>query len=93
LRIRDPSADLAIIMALLSSLLEKQLPPKTIFIGEVGLSAELRLVRDITLRLKEAEKKGFQKAFIPSLANIKKKDFKIEIFSCKKVSEVCRYIF
>ena len=93
LRIRDPSADLAIIMALLSSLLEKQLPPKTIFIGEVGLSAELRPVRDITLRLKEAEKKGFQKAFIPSLANIKKKDFKIEIFSCKKVSEVCRYIF
>ena len=93
LRIRDPSADLAIIMALLSSLLEKQLPPKTIFIGEVGLSAELRPVRDITFRLKEAEKKGFQKAFIPSLANIKKKDFKIEIFSCKKVSEVCRYIF
>ncbi len=93
LKVRDPSADLAIAMALISSLLEKPLPAKTVFIGEIGLSAELRAVRDIALRLKEAEKKGFKKAFIPESANIKEKEFKIEIFSCKKVSQVCKYIF
>jgi len=93
LKVRDPSADLAIAMALISSLLEKPLPTKTVFIGEIGLSAELRTVRDITLRLKEAEKKGFKKAFIPWSANIKEKEFKIEILPCKKVSEVCKYVF
>jgi DNA repair protein RadA/Sms len=93
LRVRDPSADLAIAMALISSLLEKPLPTKTVFIGEIGLSAELRTVRDITLRLKEAEKKGFKKAFIPESANIKEKEFKIEILPCKRVSEVCKYVF
>jgi DNA repair protein RadA/Sms len=93
LKVRDPSADLAIAMALISSLLEKPLPTKTVFIGEIGLSAELRTVRDITLRLKEAEKKGFKKAFIPESANIKEKEFKIEILPCKRVSEVCKYVF
>ncbi|MBO8144136.1 MAG: DNA repair protein RadA [Thermodesulfobacterium sp.] len=93
LRVKDPSADLAIAMTLISSLLEKPLPEKTIFIGEIGLSSELRPVRDIPIRLKEAEKKGFQKAFIPRLTNVKERGFKIEILPCKKVSEVCRYIF
>jgi DNA repair protein RadA/Sms len=93
LKVRDPSADLAIAMALISSLLEKPLPAKTVFIGEIGLSAELRTVRDITLRLKEAEKKGFKKAFIPESANIKEREFKIEILPCKKVSEVYKNIF
>ena len=93
LRVKDPSADLAVAMTLISSLLEKPLPEKSIFIGEIGLSSELRPIRDIPLRLKEAEKKGFKKAFIPRLTNIKEKDFKIEILPCRKVSEVCRYIF
>ncbi|PMP66801.1 MAG: DNA repair protein RadA [Thermodesulfobacterium geofontis] len=93
LKVKEPSADLAIAIALISSLLEKPLPAKTIFIGEIGLSAELRSVKDISLRLKEAEKKGFKRAFIPYSANIKEKDFKMEIFPCKKVSEVCKYIF
>jgi len=93
LRVRDPSADLAIAMALISSLIEKPLPAKTVFIGEIGLSGELRPVRDISLRLKEAEKKGFKKAFVPILTGIKEKEFEMEIFSCKKVSEVCKKIF
>lgn len=93
LKVQDPSADLAVSVALISSLLEKPLPKKSIFIGEIGLSGELRPVRDMALRLKEAEKKGFQKAFIPKLSEFEKKDFRIEIFSCSKLSEVCKYIF
>ncbi len=93
LKIKDPSADLAIAVSLISSLLEKKLPSKTLFIGEVGLSGEIRSVRDITLRLKEAEKKGFLKAFIPITRDLRNKDFQLEIISCKKVSEVCKNIF
>ncbi len=93
LRITDPAADLAVAMALISSLIEKTLPEKTVFIGEIGLSAELRPVRDIGLRLKEVEKKGMKRAFIPAGISLNKKEFKIEVIPCKKVSEVCRYIF
>ncbi len=93
LRITDPAADLAVAMALISSLIEKSLPKNTVFIGEIGLSAELRPVRDIGLRLKEVEKKGMKKAFIPAVVSLNKKEFKMEIVPCKKVSEVCRYIF
>ncbi len=93
LKVKDPSADLAIAITLISSLIEKPLPEKVVFIGEIGLSGELRPVRDMSLRLKEAEKKGFKKAFIPKNSGIKEKDFKMEIYPCKRVSEVCRYVF
>jgi len=93
LRIKDPSADLAVAVSLISNLLEKKIPSKTLFIGEIGLSGELRPVRDITLRLKEAEKKNFQKAFIPWVEELKNKEIRLEIIPCKKLSEVCRNIF
>jgi DNA repair protein RadA/Sms len=93
LRITDPSADLAVAMALISNLIEKPLPKKSIFIGEIGLSSELRPVRDISLRLREAEKKGMKQAFIPAGISLEKKNFNLEIISCKRVSEVCKHIF
>jgi len=93
LRIKDPSADMAVAVSLISNLLEKKIPSKTLFIGEIGLSGELRPVRDITLRLKEAEKKNFQKAFIPWVEELKNKEIRLEIIPCKKLSEVCRNIF
>ena len=93
LKISEPSGDLAVAVALISSLIEKPLPEKTLFIGEIGLSGELRPVREIIVRLKEAEKKGFKKAFIPAFSKFKNKELNIEVISCKKISEVCRKIF
>lgn len=93
LKISEPSGDLAIAVALVGSLLEREIPSKTLFIGEIGLSAELKPVRDLSLRIREAEKKGFYKAFIPEASHLKKEDFKLEIISCKKVKEVLAQIF
>ncbi len=92
LKIFEPSGDLAVAVALVGSLLEKEIPDKTLFVGEVGLSGELRPVRDILLRIREAEKKGFQRAFVPEF-NFKKEELKIEIIKCKKVYEVLNKIF
>ncbi len=65
LRLDEPAADLGICMALISSLEDKSMEKHTIYIGEVGLSGEIRSVQRISERLKEAERLGFQKAIIP----------------------------
>jgi len=64
LQITEPAADLAVIAAILSGLKEKPLH-KAAFIGELGLTGEIRGVSQIDQRLKEAEKFGFQKIIIP----------------------------
>jgi DNA repair protein RadA/Sms len=84
---------MAVAVSLVSSLLEKPLPDKTIFIGEIGLSGEIKPVREIALRLKEAEKKGFKRAFVPERLNLPKHNLSLEIIPCRKLLEVCEKIF
>jgi DNA repair protein RadA/Sms len=67
LRITEPAADLSVVAALISSFKDQPLPKKSIFFGEVGLSGEIRPVPQMESRLKEAEKLGFETAFIPKL--------------------------
>lgn len=93
LKVKDPSGDLAVAVALVGSLLEKEGPKKTLFLGEIGLAGELRPVREITLRLKEAEKKGFEQAFIPLVPNLKIKDLSLKVITFKRISEVLKFLF
>ena len=65
LRIAEPAADLAVAAALVSSYNETALPPRTVVFGEVGLSGEVRPVNRPDRRLREAEKLGFERAFVP----------------------------
>ena len=87
IKISDPSADLGAVIAVISSYKEKEPPQATAFIGEVGLAGELRRVSNINLRLKEIERAGFSRCFIPE-SNLKEIDgkfkFKIEGFSSLK---------
>lgn len=64
-RLSDPAADLAVAAALISSWTERPVPIDTIAFGEVALSGEIRPVAHGNLRLKEAAKLGFEKAFVP----------------------------
>lgn len=64
LKISEPAADLAVAMALVSSLLDRPLPSEAIFFGEIALSGELRSVHHHELRCREAEKLGFKKAYM-----------------------------
>lgn len=64
-KITEPAADLAIILAMLSSHRNRPLPEKMIAFGEVGLSGEVRPVARGQERLKEAEKLGFTYAIVP----------------------------
>ncbi len=66
LKIAEPAADLAVCIALASAQRNVRVDPKTVCIGEVGLSGELRSVRDIDRRLVEAASLGFTRAVIPA---------------------------
>lgn len=59
LKIKDPAADLALCMALVSSLLDIALDNNQLWLGEVGLGGELRRVGQLERRIKEAEKLGY----------------------------------
>jgi DNA repair protein RadA/Sms len=64
-RIAEPAADLAVMMAVVSSLRGKALPQKWVVFGEIGLAGEVRPVQRGQERLKEAAKLGFTHALIP----------------------------
>ncbi len=65
LRINEPAADLAVATALVSSLSGEPVPADAVVFGEIGLSGEVRAVAQRDLRLKEAAKLGFRRAWVP----------------------------
>jgi DNA repair protein RadA/Sms len=66
LQVEEPAADLAIVAAILSSLLNRSIAPSTILFGEVGLGGEIRPAMFPEIRLKEASMLGFRRAVIPA---------------------------
>ncbi|MEE9357148.1 DNA repair protein RadA [Candidatus Vondammii sp. HM_W22] len=72
IRVSETSADLAVLLAIVSSLRDRIIPHDTIVLGEVGLSGELRPVANGKARIKDAGKHGFKKAIVPT-ANVPKK--------------------
>jgi DNA repair protein RadA/Sms len=66
IKISDTAADLAVMSALASSLKDRAVDEKTLFVGEVGLGGEIRRVPFLIRRLQEAEKMGFKKAVLPN---------------------------
>ena len=73
-RMNEPALDLAIILALVSSLKDRPVNPKCIIFGEVGLSGEVRAVSMAEQRVREAAKLGFESCILPqvSLEKMKK---------------------
>ena len=67
MRMNEPALDLAIIMALVSSLKDRPIDPKTVIFGEVGLSGEVRGVSMAEQRVNEAVKLGFETCILPQI--------------------------
>ncbi len=64
-RVADPAADLGVVVAVASAFLDRVIPKDIVFLGEVGLSAEVRSVVQLPIRLNEAVKLGFKRAVVP----------------------------
>jgi DNA repair protein RadA/Sms len=86
-RIAEPAADLAVLLAIVSSLRARPLPPKLVVFGEVGLAGEVRPAPRGQERLREAAKLGFTRAIIPK-ANVPKQGIEgIEIVGVDRVAD------
>ena len=95
LKVEDPSIDLAVICALLSSYEDVPLPQHICFAGEVGFNGVIRAVNRVEQRIAEAEKLGFEKIFISKFnkKSFNPKNFKINIAMVGQVHEVYQALF
>ena len=86
-KIGEPAADLAVILAIMSSLRSRPLPDKLVVFGEVGLTGEIRPAPRGQERLKEAAKLGFTTALIPQ-ANAPRQPIEgIKVIAVARLSE------
>ena len=88
LSIEEPAADLATILSLASSYLERPLGSDLAAIGEVGLSGELRQVSSLNQRLSEIHRLGFQRCIIPAYSKETPQGFSnLEIIPVRNISQ------
>jgi DNA repair protein RadA/Sms len=86
-RITEPAADLAVLLAIISSLKNKALPDKLIVFGEVGLAGEVRPAPRGQERLKEAAKLGFTRALVPEANRPRQAIAGMQVIAVSRVEE------
>ena len=86
-RIVEPAADLAVLMAIVSSLKNRPLPRKLAVFGEVGLAGEVRPVQRGQERLREAAKLGFTHALIPAANRPKQAIAGLEVLAVTRIED------
>lgn len=91
-RVMETSADLAVLLAIVSSFRDRPLPEDLMVFGEVGLAGEIRPVPSGQERLREAIKHGFKKAIIPFANAPREKYPGIEVMAVKNLQEALNAI-
>jgi DNA repair protein RadA/Sms len=86
-KIDEPAADLAVLLAIVSSLKNTPLPAKLVVFGEVGLAGEVRPVQRGQERLREAAKLGFTQALIPHANKPRHPIAGLEVMAVRRVEE------
>jgi DNA repair protein RadA/Sms len=89
-RIGEPAADLAVLLAIVSSLRGRPLPQRLVVFGEVGLAGEIRPVQRGQERLREAAKLGFTRALIPKANRPRQPIAGIEVTTAERIDEAVR---
>jgi len=88
IKITDTAADLALAAAIISSFLDIAISSETCFSGEIGLSGEIRPVRQINNRIEEAHRLGFKKI----ISSPQKKDVKTSVIQITEVKRLVKYL-
>ena len=88
-KISEPAADIAIVMAIASSLYNQPLGADVAFVGEVGLSGELRQIHQVDRRISEVARLGLSKCILPELLSEKEKTkLNSNLLYCRTVNQV-----
>ncbi|MDX4038025.1 DNA repair protein RadA [Aliarcobacter skirrowii] len=85
IKIKESSADLAVIASIISSFRNRPISKESVFIGEVSLTGEIKDVYSLDIRLKEASAQGIKKAVV---AQKIKQDLGIKVFAVDEVSKM-----
>ena len=94
MKIREQGINLAVIMSIVSSIKEKGIKSNIAFVGDVGLTGELKRVPSIESRVKELERMGFKQVYVPKESFLNEHNFiKIQIVELKTLSEVINHIY
>ncbi len=88
IKVAETSADLALLLALISSFRNQPLPRDLVAFGEIGLAGEIRPVPSGQERIAEAAKHGFQRAIVPYANRPKNTIANMQIFTVKKLADV-----
>jgi DNA repair protein RadA/Sms len=87
IKVKDPSVDLALSLAIASSFTNKTVDSDIVIIGEVGLNGEIRNVQKIQNRLKEVESLGFKRVMIPKGCKKLDTELNVEILEVETIRE------
>ena len=96
LKLNQQSVNLAVIMSLVSSALKKSIPADTVFIGDVGLTGELKKVPSLETMIREIGRMGFKRIIVPCDSvkpELRQKLSAVHICEVHTVTEVIRIIF
>lgn len=89
IKLKETASNLAVMMSIVSSLLNKPISNDAVFIGDVGLTGELKSVPSLEVRLKEAERMGFKTAYVPEVSDRVKKSLKeMKVIESKTILNV-----
>lgn len=93
IKINEPALDLGICLSIVSSFKNIPIDKKTVAIGEVGLTGEIRNINMIDKRIREAEKLGYKRVLIPeSNKKLLKNDFRLDIIGVKNISDAIDFL-
>ena len=91
-RIGEPAADLAVTLAVVSSLTDRPIPGKVVVFGEIGLAGEVRPAPRGQERLKEAAKLGFERAIVPRANQPKGRIAGLEVIAVERVDQAVQVL-
>ena len=96
IRVDEPAVDLAIAMAIVSNYKNRIIDAKTVFIGELGLTGEIRSINNFEKRVKEIEKMGYNKIYASKrqvdMLKESMKDIKIKLIGINTIDEAINCI-
>lgn len=94
LKLREQAVNLAIIMSIASSVLRKGIPNDIVFVADVGLTGELKRVPSVETRVKELDRMGYKKVYIPKGSLKQKlKLSNLEVLELRTLEEVINNVF
>jgi len=91
LDVKEPAADIAIALAIVSSLLDRPVNDGVAVAGEIGLAGELRSVSRSDRRVAEASRLGFEKCLLPDSTRDKIKPSGIDVVQPSNIAEAVRF--